>query len=272
MKRSAICSRSTAGRDCRGRDGPGQVEFSLERVVKRNGPPAFIVTQFGWNADNVDELVEVVDRRHVRIEMVEEVLAGIGAARAVGRHGIGGGPRAGAVARTGGGPGSGVAAEQQRGLRAVPAAELADQRVSSVGSLEANPGYRHGALGVQRVVLRHIPEPAEQWLLLERGEVDVARDLTPDLIAVLAGSAEVAVDSHPRGTVIYLGANAGHLILGNRLVVHALRHAVDYHGMADTFLAGQYVVHQAFWPLGLWASYSATPYRLDLARARVLLA
>ena len=134
--------------------------------------------------------------------------------------------------------------------------------------LAANPNYRHGAPGVQRVILRHVPEPSAQRLLLERGDIDLARDLTPDLIAALAGSSEIAVDSHPRGTVIYLAANAGHPILGKEQVVQALRHAVDYHGMANTFLAGQFIVHQAFWPRGLWAGYTETPYRLDVARAR----
>ena len=138
--------------------------------------------------------------------------------------------------------------------------------------LQANRHFRHGPPGVRRVTLRHVPEASEQRRLLERGDVDLARDLTPDLVAALAGNEQTAVDSHPRGTLIYLAANAGHPILGNPLVVQALRHAVDYHGMADSFLAGQFVVHQAFWPLGLWASYSATPYRLDLARAEELLA
>ena len=33
------------------------VVFSLRRVVKLNKTPSFIITQFGWNADNVDQLV-----------------------------------------------------------------------------------------------------------------------------------------------------------------------------------------------------------------------
>ena len=114
--------------------------------------------------------------------------------------------------------------------------------------------------------------PSAQLLLLERGEVDIARDLTPDLIATLAGNDEIAVDSHPRGTLIYLAANAGHPILGNNQVVQALRYAVDYHGMVDSFLAGQFIVHQAFWPRGLWAAYTDTPHRLDINQARALLA
>ena len=70
---------------------------------------------------------------------------------------------------------------------------------------------------------------------------------------------------------MYLVANASHPILGDDRVVQALRHAVDYHGMAESFLAGQFIVHQAFRPRGLWAAYTGTPYRLDLAQTRSLL-
>ena len=61
--------------------------------------------------------------------------------------------------------------------------------------LDANLHYRHGAPGVRRVILRQVPEPSAQRLLLERGDVDIARDLAPDLIATLAGDAEIAVDT-----------------------------------------------------------------------------
>ena len=51
---------------------PEDVAFSLQRVVKLNKTPAFIVTQFGWNKDNVDELVQVVDDNHVKITITED--------------------------------------------------------------------------------------------------------------------------------------------------------------------------------------------------------
>ena len=56
---------------------PQDVEFSLERALRRNGSPAFILTQFGWHADNVGDLVEVIDERHVRITTVEEFSPGL---------------------------------------------------------------------------------------------------------------------------------------------------------------------------------------------------
>ena len=169
---------------------PEDVEFSLERAVFLDRSPAFIVTQFGWNADNVGELIEVVDDRHVRITIAEGFSPGLvlnalsaGVASVVDRKLV-------------------LAHERDSDLG------TAWLQTNSAGSdesvaLEANPDYRHGAPGVQRVILRH---------------------------------------------------------------------AVDYHGMVESFLAGQFIVHQAFWPRGLWAAYTGAPYRLDLPRARSLLA
>ena len=248
---------------------PRDVEFSLERAVHRNGSPAFILTQFGWNQDNVGELVEVVDRHHVRITIGEEFSPGLvlhalsaGIGSVVDRE----------LALSHEQDGDLGAAWLQTNSAGSGPFRLLSWRPNESVVLEANLHYRHGAPGVRRVVLRHVPEPAAQRLLLERGEVDIARDLTPDLIALLAGNEEIVVESHPRGTLIYLAANAGHPILGNGQVGQALRHAVDFHGMADTFLAGQFIVHQAFWPRGLWAAYTETPYRLDVERAQALLA
>ena len=248
---------------------PEDVEFSLERVIRRNGSPASIAAQFGWTADNVGGLIEVVDERRVRLTIVEPFSPGLvlhvlsaGLGSVVDRelalaHEQGGDLGAGWLRTNSAGSGPFRLQRWEPGETVV---------------LEANPAYHGGAPGVKRVVLRHLPEPAAQLRLLKAGAVDLARDLTPDLIAGLAGNPEVSVDSHPKGAVVYLAANAAHPILGNERVVQALRYAVDYRGMADSFLAGQYMVHQAFWPRGLWAAYAETPYRLDLAQARELLA
>ena len=56
---------------------PEDVEFSLERALLLDGSPAFILTQFGWNADNAGESIEVVDDRHVRITIAEGFSPGL---------------------------------------------------------------------------------------------------------------------------------------------------------------------------------------------------
>ena len=248
---------------------PEDVEFSLERVVKLKKTPSFIVTQFGWNADNVEDLVEVIDDRHVRVTIVEEFSPGLvlnalsaGVASVIDKelvlsHEVDGDLGYEWLKTNSAGSG---------------AFRLRSWKSNETVVLDANPDYRHGAPGVNRVILRHVPEPSAQRLLLEKGDVDLARNLTPDQIKGIAGNPDIRVQGYTKGSVIYLAANASHPIVGNDKVVQAMRHAVDYHGMADSFLAGQFVVHQAFWPSGLWGSYTETPYTLDVDKAKALLA
>jgi peptide/nickel transport system substrate-binding protein len=54
--------------------------------------------------------------------------------------------------------------------------------------------------------------------------------------------------------------------------MEAIKYLIDYEGMANSFLEGQYQVHQAAWPEGLWAAYNETPYAPNVEKAKQLLA
>jgi len=69
-----------------------------------------------------------------------------------------------------------------------------------------------------------------------------------------------------------VAAHALRAILGRPVLLRAVVHLVDYKSRAKSFLAGQFVVHQAFWPAGLWAALENTPYKQDVAKAKSLLA
>ena len=47
-------------------------------------------------------------------------------------------------------------------------------------AMDAFPGARHTAVQMKRVIIRHVPEASAQRLQLEKGDIDVARNLTPD--------------------------------------------------------------------------------------------
>ncbi|HSR56415.1 MAG TPA: ABC transporter substrate-binding protein [Alphaproteobacteria bacterium] len=248
---------------------PEDVEFSLERVVRLNKTPAFIVTQFGWTADNVDGLVKALDDRHVSVTITEEFSPGLvlnalsaGIASVVDKKLV-------LEHEKDGDLGYEWLKSNSAGSGAF---SLKSWKANETVVLEANPDYRHGAPGMKRVILRHVSEPSAQRLLLEKGDIDMARNLTPDQIKGVKDNADIAIDGYPKGTIVYMAANADHPILGKPKVVQALRHLADYQGMANSFLAGQFVVHQAFWPGGLWAAYTKTPYSLDVAQAKALLA
>ncbi len=248
---------------------PEDVTYSLQRVVKLNKTPAFIITQFGWNADNVDELVKVVDDSKFSVTITEDFSPALvlnalsaGVASVVDKKLV-------------------MEHEQDGDLgyewlktnsAGSGAFALQTWKANELVSMTANENYRHGAPGMKRVIVRHVAEPSAQRLLIEKGDVDMARNLTPDQIKGVEGNADVVIDGYPKGTIVYMAANASHPILGNPKVVEALRYLVDYDGMANSFLAGQFVVHQAFWPSGLWAALDDKPYTYDVQKAKALLA
>ncbi|MCP4470380.1 MAG: ABC transporter substrate-binding protein [Gammaproteobacteria bacterium] len=245
------------------------VAWSLQRVVKLNKTPAFIVTQFGWNADNVDSLVKATDNDHLQITITEEFSPGLvlnalsaGIASVVDKKLVMSHEKDGDL-------GYDWLKSNSAGSGAF---SLKTWKANEIVMLQAHKGYRHGAPGMDRVILQHVSEPSSQRLLLEKGDIDMARNLTPDQVKGIEGNSDIAVDGHPKGTIVYMAANAGHPILGKDKVVQAMRHLIDYDSMADSFLAGQFVVHQAFWPAGLWGALETTPYKQDVVTAKALLA
>ena len=244
------------------------VTFSLRRVVKLNKTPAFIITQFGWTADNVDDLVQTVDGR-TRITVTEDLSPGL-VLNAL-------------SATVGSVVDKKLVLQQEKDgdlgyewLKSNSAASGAYQlktwKANELVTLDAFAGYRHGAPATKRVIMRHVPESSAQRLLLEKGDIDMARGLTPDQVRGLAGNTDIAIDDNPKGTTVYFAVNADHPVLGNPAVWQALRYLVDYEGMTSSFLQGQFNIHQAFWPAGLWASLEDNPFTLDVAKAKKLLA
>jgi peptide/nickel transport system substrate-binding protein len=245
------------------------VAFSLQRVVKLDKTPAFILTQLGWSKDNVDEMVQATDDSTVVLKLGEDfaptfvlncLSAGVGSVvdmKTVMAHEQDGDMGYAWLKSNSAGSGPFV-------LRAWNANESV--------LLEANPAYRHGAPKMKRVALRHVPEPAAQRLLLEKGDIDMARNLSADQIQGLEGNPDIAIDTHPKADVWYLALNQKDERLSNPKVRQAIRWLVDYQGMADSFLKGQFKVHQAFWPSGFFASLTDTPFHLDVDKAKALLA
>jgi peptide/nickel transport system substrate-binding protein len=245
------------------------VAFSLTRVIKLDKTPAFIFSQFGWTPENVDQMVSVPDDMTVELKIPEQLAptlvlnclsAGVGSVvdkQVVLAH----------------------EADGDLGyewLKTNSAASgpfvLKSWKPNESVVLEAAADSRYGPAGVERVILRHVPEPGAQRLLVEKGDVDIARNLGADQIAGLEGNPDVVVQTDPKALSIYLQANMRDPTLSEPKVREALRYLVDYDSMVDTFLRGQFKVHQSFWPSGFYASLTETPFALDVEKAKALLA
>ena len=244
------------------------VAYSLQRVVKLKKTPSFILTQFGWNKDNVDSLIKATDDMTVSVTMTVDfspglllnaLSAGVGSVvdmKLVESHAKDGDMGYGWLKNHSAGSGPFV---------------LKTWKANELVSLEANPNYRLGPPKVKRVALRHVPEPSAQRLLIEKGDADIVRNLTPDQIKGVTGNKDIRINDYPKAALMYMATNDKHKILSNPKVRTAMRYLVDYKGMAGSFLAGQYKVHQAFWPSGFWGALNDLPFSLDTAKAKDML-
>jgi peptide/nickel transport system substrate-binding protein len=243
--------------------------FSLQRVIKLDKNPAFLISQLGWTKDNVDSLVKALDRSTLQItidadfspslvlSLLSSVVGSIVEKKIALDHQVKGDLGNGWLKTNSAGSGP---------------FSLKSWKADESVVMEAFPGYRGGAPAMKRVVVRHVPEPATQRLLLQNGDVDIARDLTPDQVAGLAGDKDVKIATIPQATQVYVGLNVKMKELADNRVRQALKELVDYDGMANSFLKGQFTVHQSFWPSGFWASLDKNEYSFDPAKAKKLLA
>ena len=243
--------------------------FSLQRVVKLDKTPAFLIGQLGWTKDNVDQMVKVVDDKTFSITITEDfspslvlsllssVVGSVVDMKTVMGHDAGGDLGNAWLKTNSAGSGAYV-------LKAWKANESV--------SLEANPTYRGGPAALKRVVIRHVVEPAAQRLLIEKGDIDIARDLSSDQVAGVAGNKDIVINTVPQATLYYIGLNLKTPQFQDVRVRQAMHYLVDYDGMANSFLKGGFKVHQSFWPSGFWASLDENEYKFDPAKAKALLA
>jgi len=244
-------------------------EFSLRRVVILNKTPSFILTQFGFTPKNVEQTIVATDNKTLKIttdkrfatsfvlNSLTATVGGIVDKKTVMGHDVNGD----------------LGNEWLRTHTAGSGAyTLGSWKPNESITLISNPNFFRGAPAMKRVVVRHIQESATQRLLLERGDIDVARNLNPDDVAGLAGKEGIAIDSELRGRLMYISMNQKNPILAKPKVIKAMKYLIDYEGMQNSFLKGQYTVHQAFLPATFLGAIDDKPYSLNVAKAKALLA
>jgi peptide/nickel transport system substrate-binding protein len=152
---------------------------------------------------------------------------------------------------------------------------LANWRANELVTLERNPGYWRGEPRMRRVIVRHAAESAAQRLMLEKGDVDIARDLNAEDMAAVEASRNLRLVRTTRTLMNYIGANMDHPLLSNQDLRLAMRYLIDYEQLGRTILRHEGKIWQSHVPEG---SFGALPeaegrgtYKLDIARARELI-
>ena len=242
--------------------------WSLQRVIKLQKTPVFLLSQLGWTPDNVDKMVTAPDDSTLKVTITANYAPTLVYALLGSVVGSVVDMKTAMAHETNGDLGNAWLKTNSAGSGAyVVKSWTPNQSVV----LEANPNYRGGLAKLKRVVIRHIPEASAQRLALEKGDVDIADNLTPDQVAALGSNKDVKITTVPQALLYYIGLNQKTKELQNPKVREALRYLVDYDGMANSFLKGADQVHQTFWASGFWAADDENPYKLDVAKAKDLL-
>ncbi len=246
-----------------------EMVFSLQRAVLLDKTPAFILTQFGLNKANVKDKVKQTGPLSLTLEtdqayaptLVYNCLTA-SVASAVDKTLLMSKEQAGDMG----------AAWLKTNYAGSGPFRIREWRANELLTLERNDNYPGTAAKLKRVVYRHVKESATQRLLLEKGDVDIARKLSPQDLEALAKNPAIRTTSVPKGTIYYLGLNQKNPILAKPEVREAIKWLVDYDAIGATLIKGIGVVHQNFLPLGLLGASNEKPYKLDVAKAKALLA
>jgi peptide/nickel transport system substrate-binding protein len=249
------------------------VAWSLQRAVLLDKTPAFILTQFGFSKDNVKDKVKATGPLTLTLEtdkayaptlvyncLTANVASVVDKKLVLSKEAVkdGAGDLGWAWLKTnyaGSGP-----------------MKIREWRANEIVALERNDMHDGAKSKPARVIYRHVKESTTQRLLLEKGDIDIARNLTPQDLDALAANKDIRTTATPKGTVYYFSLNQKNPILAKPEVREAFKWLVDYDAIGKTLIKNIGVIHQNFLPQGLLGAASDKPYKLDVAKAKALLA
>ncbi|WP_293797401.1 ABC transporter substrate-binding protein [uncultured Bosea sp.] len=245
------------------------VVYSFQRAVTLNKSPGFILRQFGFVAENVLDKVKAVDENTVQITVSKPYAPTFfyncltsGVAAIVDSKLVKANEKDGDW-------GNGWLKLNSAGSGAY---KVRSYRPNEQYTLDANENWYKGAPKSKRIVVRHVAEPASQRLLVEKGDVDIARNLSKDQLEAVKKNDAIKIVQGDKGYILYLGLNQKNPNLAKPEVREALKLLVDYGSIEKNILEGTYKGHEAFLPQGFLGAITDKPYALNVAKAKELLA
>ncbi|QEZ92451.1 MULTISPECIES: ABC transporter substrate-binding protein [Proteus] len=250
---------------------PEDIIFSYQRAIIMNKSPAFILNVLGWKTDNINSLLKKISDNELEVRWTADVSPNV-----------------------------------VLNILSTPIASIVDEKLvsahiknndfgnswlkmNSAGSgaykmrayqprqaivLEANPLSPTGAPKMANIIIKNVPDPASRRLLIEKGDADIARELGTDQTAALAGKAGIQILNIPSAEQVYMAFNtdSGNPALSNPAFWEASRYLIDYKGITEDLMRGQYFIHQSFLPVGLPGALEDNPFTFDPAKAKEILA
>ena len=241
------------------------VVYSFQRVLKLQKSPCWLFSDvLGLTEENItapdDYTVKIITNgapSNVVLTMVGNTLSGVLNPRIVKEHEIDGDMGQAWLTDHSAGAGPYVL-------------DVWDRKIKVV--LKANENYWSGAPKIKTVILQDIPEATDQLLLLKKGDIDIAWDLTSEQANSLKGGPDVSIVTTPAQTDEYVGMNAGWGPFKDVRVRQAVKYAIDYNAIIDKVMTGFAINNQQFLPVGYFGYVENNPYYQDIEKAKTLMA
>lgn len=244
--------------------------WSMRRVLHLNLAQASVWKSYGFSRDNVDQMITAPDDRTLVItlpkpndpQLVIYSLAALGSMvvldrKTVQQHEVDGdwGNRWLTTHEAGSGP-----------------FRLDVWQAKDVLRMSRATDYWRGEAKMSRVVFRHLQESQTLRLMMEKGDLDIASNMAIPDVRALRHDPDLTIDAVRKGTIYYLAMSMNDPRFDNIKVREAVRYLVDYQGINKSLMTGYGELHQRPIQAGMPATLPDPGYRLDVPRARALLA
>lgn len=253
--------------------------YSLQRAIKLDKSPAFILSQFGLTRDNADQNIVAPDDETLVfttgkafapsfvLNCLTSSVASIVDSKLVKEHEQ-------KAEKTDAYPYDTDFGYEwlKTGYAGSGPFALKQWRANEVLLLERNENYADVKPAMKRVIYRHVKEGSSQRLLLQAGDIDIARNLEPGDLETLSKDDKYHVLAAPKGRVYYLVANQNVPELAKPEVRQAIKYLIDYNTIESQLIKGIGRTHQSFLPAGMFGAVDDKPFTYDVDKAKELLA
>ncbi|WNK47129.1 ABC transporter substrate-binding protein [Pantoea agglomerans] len=244
--------------------------WSMRRVLHLNLAQASVWKSYGFSRDNVDQMITAPDDHTLVItlprpndpQLVIYSLAALGSmvvldSKTVQQHEVDGdwGNRWLTTHEAGSGP-----------------FRLDVWQAKDVLRMSRATDYWRGEAKMSRVVFRHLQESQTLRLMMEKGDLDIASNMAIPDVRALRHDPDLTIDAVRKGTIYYLAMSMKDPHFDNIKVREAVRYLVDYQGINKSLMTSYGELHQRPIQAGMPATLPDPGYRLDVPRARALLA
>ncbi len=147
-------------------------------------------------------------------------------------------------------------------------------KANDVFIIERNDDYWRNEVKIKRIVVRHVPEGGAQRLLLEKGDIDIARNITSSDFEAIESNPDLVLFNNPMHSYWYIGLCTCDDVLQSRDIREAFKWLVDYKKLESTVMRNVGVARQSVVPIGAFGAIPSEeePYSLNLDKAKELIA